>query len=157
MELAIVISVIAILAIVVVFGRGYVDASRAANMRDALGVIQRAVAEIAAEKGGCLPTSILTEMPELHSRGVIPNDMVWTVTGNHKIERVVWECVGGQNRVAIALRTGNSIEMAVLVWEQARIQLNYIPDSTLNLAAWGVCAGNVQPPDDTPIFCFNVN
>jgi prepilin-type N-terminal cleavage/methylation domain-containing protein len=85
-ELGIVIAVIAVLAAVVIFGRGFILAARVTKAVDASNTIRKAAATFAGVNGGALngiPNT--SQLGPLSQRGLIPNlpagTTTWTVSG----------------------------------------------------------------------------
>jgi prepilin-type N-terminal cleavage/methylation domain-containing protein len=86
-ELGIVIAVIAVLAAVVIFGRGFIQSARVTKAVDACNTSRKGAATFAGVQGGLFRTTG-NQMPQLTDRGLIPalsgvgNAAVWLVSGN---------------------------------------------------------------------------
>jgi prepilin-type N-terminal cleavage/methylation domain-containing protein len=82
-ELGIVIAVIAVLATVVLFGRGFIQAARASKTSEGLDVVRKGANTIAGIQGGVITSSATgtNEMGGVLARGLIPNNPYTTATG----------------------------------------------------------------------------
>ena len=74
-ELGIVVAVIAVLATVVLVGRGFLQSSRVSKMVEVLDTINKGVSTYAGTWGGKLNTGAGNLMPSLISRKLIPNSI----------------------------------------------------------------------------------
>jgi prepilin-type N-terminal cleavage/methylation domain-containing protein len=85
-ELGIVIAVIAVLAAVVVFGRGFILAARVTKAVDASNTIRKAASTFAGVNGGALTNSTASQLVALSQRGLIAplptGTTTWTVSGS---------------------------------------------------------------------------
>ena len=83
-ELGIVIAVIAVLAAVVIFGRGFIAAARITKAVEGMNTIRKGAATYAGLQGGALNTSTASELPTLSARNLLPSTLTagsWFVSG----------------------------------------------------------------------------
>ena len=71
-ELGIVIAVIAVLASVVIFGRGFIAAARITKAVEAMNTIRKSASSYAGLQGGSLATSAASQLPALANRQLLP-------------------------------------------------------------------------------------
>lgn len=71
-ELGIVIAVIAVLASVVIFGRGFIASGRITKAVEGMNSIRKSASTVAGLQGGALTTSIASELPRLTARQLLP-------------------------------------------------------------------------------------
>lgn len=109
-ELGIVIAVIAVLAAVVVFGRGFILAARVTKAVDASNTLRKAASAYAGVNGGALPESTTNELVALSNRSLVPlpaNTQAWLVTTGVNVSNVRF----GQLAPANGVLGGNGIAM----------------------------------------------
>lgn len=109
-ELGIVIAVIAVLAAVVVFGRGFILAARVTKAVDASNTIRKAASAFAGVNGGAVPNSNTNELPALANRSLVPiqpNSTAWPVTTGVNLTDVRFGQLTGANNVL----PGNGVAM----------------------------------------------
>lgn len=83
-ELGIVIAVIAVLAAVVIYGRGFIAASRVTKAVEGMDTIRKSASTFAGLQGGSLSGITGPQLPVLSARSLLPAlsaGNVWTVSG----------------------------------------------------------------------------
>lgn len=159
-ELGIVIAVIAVLASVVIFGRGFITAGRVSKTVEAINTIRKAGAAYAGLQGGTVAPSTGPEIANLGRRSLLPVDdraTKWTVAGSDanefKVTNIQFGVVNRQNAVAVTLETPDAVQ-AEDVFNSVRIDQNYVrtnaPIGTLN------CAGETKPSSNIVTVCFSL-
>ena len=83
-ELGIVIAVIAVLAAVVIFGRGFITAGRVTKAVEASNTIRKSASTYAGVLGGSLRATTQNQLLTLQQRGLVPqlNAGAWIVSGS---------------------------------------------------------------------------
>lgn len=83
-ELGIVIAVIAVLAAVVIFGRGFITAARVTKAVEASNTVRKGASTFAGLLGGTLRTTGQNQLAPLQQRGLLPalTNGVWVVAGS---------------------------------------------------------------------------
>ncbi len=83
-ELGIVIAVIAVLAAVVIFGRGFISAARITKAVDAANTARKAASTFAGTSGGAFRPNANSQLQVLSDRGLLPPVAAgaWTVSGD---------------------------------------------------------------------------
>lgn len=154
-ELGIVIAVIAVLATVVLMGRGFIDASRQTKLVEALDAVQKAASTVAGLQGGTLTTSTANEMGGLNTRVLIPSGAPWTVSTGFQITDVRFQAAaaGVANRVLIRSLVPSATAGLDFVTAASRSQ-NFVGDgSTVGTL---VCSTVALGSTTTPNVCFNL-
>lgn len=132
-ELGIVIAVIAVLAAVVIFGRGFISAGRVTKAVEAANTLRKSSSTYAGLLGGALKTSTVNELVTLQQRGLVPAlsaASTWFVTGS-------------------AAAPGDAIQISALKFQQ-------IPNPANNNAPTNAVAITYQTPNgSTPQDIFN--
>ena len=164
-ELGIVIAVIAVLASVVIFGRGFITAGRVSKAVEGINTIRKAGSAYAGLQGGYLQNSTINEVQALGQRSLIPlktpTDTKWTIAGDpastDKFEVVDIRFgqyvlnAQSQNAVAIIVTTPNMVQAEDL-WNSSQKDPNYI--KTAAMIGGQSCAGLTKPAAQRVILCF---
>jgi len=163
-ELGIVIAVIAVLASVVIFGRGFIVAGRVSKAVEGLTTVRKAGAAYAGLQGGTVTASTGPEITSLANRSLLPEPAKagsWVVAGDpndlanqFKVEDIRFGINVNQNAVAIKLKTPGK-EQAEDVFNSVLKDGNYV--KTNALVGGLTCQGSAaKPTTNTAVFCFNL-
>lgn len=163
-ELGIVIAVIAVLAAVILFGRGFILAARVTKAVDASNTVRKAASTVAGLSGGSLGgVAPQNQLQMLSTRSLIPalpqNNPPWTVSGTANspdaivMTDVRFGMIGNPAANAVLIRyTFPTVSMAQDLWTAVRDDRNHItaPGSTI-----GGQACDVTPPSSAAVsVCF---
>jgi len=117
-ELGIVVAVIAVLATVVLMGKGFIDSSRVTKLHEAMEVVKKGASTIAGMQGGTITTSAAgaNELTNMRTRNLIPATGssvgaggAWIVSNqDFQITTVQFDSSGNNNAVAITYTTANA-------------------------------------------------
>jgi len=173
-ELGIVIAVIAVLAAVVIFGRGFIVASRVSKLVEATNTVRKAASTYAGLMGGSLnqvevPSSGIVKLANRQLLPpLVPNQNVWVVSGpnpptsdSYKIEGVGLgqvATVGGgmQNAVSIQFYTPKK-ENAEDVVSSVMNDPNMIKGSQEPGGSGGLCASSPTDAQAAKTYvCFSL-
>ena len=161
-ELGIVIAVIAVLAAVVIFGRGFIAAGRITKAVEAMNTIRKSASTYAGLQGGALKASTASELPTLTARSLLPvlgQNGAWTVSGTPgtpdsiSITNLRFGQNGVNNAVAITVTTPNPA-MAQDVINATANDNNLILNGVV-VGASPACATN-PGNSNTITLCFNL-
>lgn len=164
-ELGIVIAVIAVLAAVVIFGRGFIAAGRVSKAVEGFNTVRKAGTTLAGLRGGSFtPPSSTSEIQNMAKRGLLPVDptaTTWDMAGSgttaFTVSNIQFSTLnvggtGGVNAVAITLKAPDPTA-AEDVWNSIAQDKNLIQTpatiGTLNCTV-------VRPTADTNNFCFKL-
>lgn len=163
-ELGIVIAVIAVLAAVVIFGRGYIQAGRVTKAVDGMETIRKSASVFAGLQGGTLANNNNNQIPTLMARQLLPGNIVanqWFVSGSAQApaDAIIindirfGQAPGGGNAVAIQVVTAQPA-VAQDVWTAVASDNNLITTAGAVLGGLN-CAGGA-PATQTVVICFRL-
>jgi type II secretory pathway pseudopilin PulG len=160
-ELGIVIAVIAVLAAVVTFGRGFIAASRVSKAVEGMATIRKAGATYAGLQGGTFAkASTQSEVAKLQARSLIPKLATdaaneWTISGSgtsaFKVTGVWFD----------QLQTGTAVAIVVSAPEQVGAEdlfnsVGVDPTFLSSGAVAGQTCASSAPSGTTVILCFRL-
>jgi prepilin-type N-terminal cleavage/methylation domain-containing protein len=166
-ELGIVIAVIAVLATVVIFGRGFIAAGRITKAVEATDVIRKGASTLSGLAGGTLTPAGGAELTNLQNRNLVPQLVggAWIVSGdqNNPADNIaITDVRFGQvnnpatnlasNAVGINVRTPTPA-MAADIWNATVNDRNRIANGQQIPGAPGPCA-NGAPAGNNIFICF---
>ncbi|MGC4120214.1 MAG: prepilin-type N-terminal cleavage/methylation domain-containing protein [Myxococcales bacterium] len=166
-ELGIVIAVIAVLAAVVIFGRGFISAGRVSKCVEGFNTIRKAGTTLAGLRGGAFNTaSAANEITGMGKRGLLPlekdTDTTWTMAGSgttaFTAQQIYFATVNvggntGVNAVAIQLKAPDGVASED-VWNSIENDKNHIKTAT-TIGALN-CTTTRPTSTDTNVFCFKL-
>lgn len=168
-ELGIVIAVIAVLATVVIMGRGFIMASRVTKAVEATNTVRKAGATYVGLQGGQVDASTANELGNLRSRGLIPAEnptgqVRWIVSGAvNNNEFSVAEVRFGpftppggvaENAVGMRINTPQPAQ-AQDVYNSMRKDNNFIATGA-TVGGFGQQCNNSLPTTNSVILCFRL-
>jgi prepilin-type N-terminal cleavage/methylation domain-containing protein len=160
-ELGIVIAIIAVLASVVIMGKGFLDGARAAKLIEATDVIKKSVTTVAGLSGGLAPNTGVgsNQIPNLRARNMVPGNPVgtpaadanaWVVAGaEYAITDVRHGTAANQSIVQVQYRTP-STQFTADVFEMARQEKNFY----IGALTGGLPCANAAPSTPSAVICF---
>jgi prepilin-type N-terminal cleavage/methylation domain-containing protein len=159
-ELGIVIAVIAVLATVVLMGRGFINSSRTTKAVEALATVRKGASTIAGLQGGTIAVSTANEMAGLQARALVPGaGGTWTVSGaganGYIIQDVRFGQDANQNAVAIRVQTPDVNFMRDIV-QGASTDPNFIATGPTLGASPGPCRTAATVAAATETVCFRL-
>lgn len=166
-ELGIVIAVIAVLASVVIFGRGFIAAGRITKAVEAMNTIRKSTSTFAGLQGGALSTSTAPELQKLTDRQLLPPLAAgaWEVsgTGADSIKATdlrfgqVPSVAGGAPTNSVMIRiNAPTAAMTQDVWNSVQFDNNLIKTGPV-IGGAAACATPVTGPTNASLFiniCF---
>ncbi|HEY3451480.1 MAG TPA: prepilin-type N-terminal cleavage/methylation domain-containing protein [Myxococcales bacterium] len=168
-ELGIVIAVIAVLAAVVIFGRGFIAAGRVSKAVEGFNSIRKAGATLAGLRGGSFSGSAAgNEITGMGKRGLLslpnPADTTWTMAGGPDVGTafvaqdiqfgtITYNSVVGVNAVAIKLKAPDGTA-AEDVWNSVTNDKNFI-DKGATIGSLN-CTSTRPTTQDVNIYCFKL-
>ena len=160
-ELLVMIAVIAVLAGILIFGRGFIAAGRITKAVEGMDIIRKSASTYAGQVGGALTTSTNSELPTLSNRQLLPTldsaTSTWFVSGagtdSISITNLRFGQLAGANVVAITVSTPKQ-EMADDVWKAVRDDGFLIRTGGPTIGGSTCAAGS--PATSVVVICFNL-
>lgn len=151
-ELGIVVAVIAVLATVVLLGKGFIDSSKVTKVVESVGTVRKGSATYAGLNGGVLPNSAADEMGKLIARQLLPTTVdPWPVITGWEIREVRFRNASNQNQVLIQVHAPDTVR-AEDVFNSFRTDPNQI--KTAENFGGVTCSTAVTTQDVN--MCFNL-
>jgi prepilin-type N-terminal cleavage/methylation domain-containing protein len=155
-ELGIVVAVIAVLAAVVLVGRGFLNSARVSKVTEGIGVTKKAAATVAGLQGGRFPvTSTGNELGGLSQRQLVPalTNSVWQLQGaEFAITDVRFQSAGDRNCVAVTY----TVPAGFLAdsFKQLQTDPNFMASCAGTQVGGLTCATSAPTSGTSAIACF---